>query len=743
MFAGNIDADFDGDDWPDRIRLCQGATIEHLDEFNTNISSLLDRPQLSDLTLVIEGQEVKVNRSILAVRSEYFHALLYNGMKESNLDKVELPSTKLKPFKTLLKFIYAGKLKLSNLNADELSDLLITARIFCFNKIVRDISTYLRLHINKDNVWSLYRASKLYNLDRLATACERFFDKNAEGILQHEDFMFLDTGEVCEMIKRDSFYAQEQTILRAVCRYYGNKAHGSPEENAALLEELLLNVRLSLLKSSEIKAIFFEYQIPFYEPAQLVNNRSLKKRTSLPIDCQESNRYTIRNQKQVKKKQRLLSSHYLKNDWEATRLEDIMHTTECLTNEENISDENVCSKTNDTYHPSPYARNLSSFHERLSKESIRGYLIYNRNIATKEYDVEPVKGRLKKDLVCGSDRNYTFRTCTNHSLPHAGQTREECIQVAFGRPFIVNNIRMLLLDDGQRSFSYIVEVSTDSRNWVKIVDYSKYWCRSWQHLFFSPRVVRHVRITGSRSRFYGNPRHSMLLVYFECMYNSIDSKLYALPPDQTNSEDDNVIEPKASIVDASNTIAFSSSSPVGSTRHFRLRSKTASGPTSNAATLSHISSSSQSLHHLDTSSNYPYSLNNNDSNNNNTDGSNNTSVYPSAYYRTTDFARGSVNWISPGKVTFQLAQPFKISSFAFKIIPLVNEKNFYAYSINVTNDLEAGPWTQVKQVSRMCNDLFVVKFEPQIVTFIEVRIVDHPNLSHFSIRHFECPFSCA
>ena len=64
------------------------------------------------------------------------------------------------------------------------------------------------------------------------------------------------------------------------------------------------------------------------------------------------------------------------------------------------------------------------------------------------------------------------------------------ICVALGRPSIINTVRMLLWDKDMRSYSYYVEVSMDNQDWVKVVDYSKYLCRSWQTLRFSPRVVR-------------------------------------------------------------------------------------------------------------------------------------------------------------------------------------------------------------------------------------------------------------
>ena len=48
-----------------------------------------------------------------------------------------------------------------------------------------------------------------------------------------------------------------------------------------------------------------------------------------------------------------------------------------------------------------------------------------------------------------------------------------------------------------RSYSYYIEVSMDQKDWVRVVDYSKYYCRSWQELYFTPRVARYIRIFGT------------------------------------------------------------------------------------------------------------------------------------------------------------------------------------------------------------------------------------------------------
>jgi BTB/POZ domain-containing protein 9 len=58
---------------------------------------------------------------------------------------------------------------------------------------------------------------------------------------------------------------------------------------------------------------------------------------------------------------------------------------------------------------------------------------------------------------------------------------------------------MLLWDRDQRSYSYYIEVSMDQKDWVKVVDHSRYHCRSWQFLFFQQRVARFIRIVGTHN----------------------------------------------------------------------------------------------------------------------------------------------------------------------------------------------------------------------------------------------------
>jgi BTB/POZ domain-containing protein 9 len=39
----------------------------------------------------------------------------------------------------------------------------------------------------------------------------------------------------------------------------------------------------------------------------------------------------------------------------------------------------------------------------------------------------------------------------------------------------------------------------DQKDWVRVIDHIHYFCRSWQYLYFEPRVVRYIRIVGTNN----------------------------------------------------------------------------------------------------------------------------------------------------------------------------------------------------------------------------------------------------
>ncbi|XP_043193007.1 BTB/POZ domain-containing protein 9-like [Amphibalanus amphitrite] len=128
----------------------------------------------------------------------------------------------------------------------------------------------------------------------------------------------------------------------------------------------------------------------------------------------------------------------------------------------------------------------------------RGCLLPDENVCTPRHGAQTVRGDMRSFLLNGDTSAFDMeRGFTRHAIDDA--CSDNCIEVRLGMPCIINHIKMLLWDKDMRSYSYYVEVSMDECDWVRVVNHSRYHCRSWQTLYFPPRVVRSIRVVGTNN----------------------------------------------------------------------------------------------------------------------------------------------------------------------------------------------------------------------------------------------------
>ncbi|XP_037076077.1 LOW QUALITY PROTEIN: BTB/POZ domain-containing protein 9-like [Pollicipes pollicipes] len=128
----------------------------------------------------------------------------------------------------------------------------------------------------------------------------------------------------------------------------------------------------------------------------------------------------------------------------------------------------------------------------------RGCLLPDENVCTARHGAQTVRGDMRSFLLNGETSAFDMeRGFTRHTIDEA--CADNCIEVRLGMPCIINHVKMLLWDKDMRSYSYCVEVSMDECDWVRVVNHSRYHCRSWQTLYFPARVVRSIRVVGTNN----------------------------------------------------------------------------------------------------------------------------------------------------------------------------------------------------------------------------------------------------
>ncbi|XP_046727510.1 LOW QUALITY PROTEIN: BTB/POZ domain-containing protein 9 [Silurus meridionalis] len=402
--------------------LGSAAEVDHMHLLSEQLAALVPAEEYSDVTFLVEEKRFPAHRVILAARCQYFRALLYGGMRESQPQaEVRLEDTREEAFSMLLRYLYTGRAILSEAKEETLLDFLGLAHRYGLQPLEASTCDYLRTLLNAQNVSLIFDVASLYHLSSLAEACCSYMDRHAVEVLKSDGFLALSKSALLTVVRRDSFAASEREIFQALCRWCKQNS----EDPGA--RDVMSAVRLPLMSLTEMLNVV--------RPSGLLS---------------------------------------------ADELLDAIQTRS----------------------------------ERRDMElNYRGMLVPEENIATMKHGAVVVKGELKSALLDGDTQNYDLdHGFTRHPIEEDG--RSAGIQIRLGQPSIINHVRLLLWDKDSRSYSYYIEVSMDELDWVRVVDHSKFLCRSWQNLYFQPRVCRFIRVVGT----HNTVNKVFHLVALECMY---------------------------------------------------------------------------------------------------------------------------------------------------------------------------------------------------------------------------------
>ncbi|XP_033236718.1 BTB/POZ domain-containing protein 9-like [Drosophila pseudoobscura] len=218
--------------------------IDYSGSLVADMASLCMNEPYSDVEFLVENQRLPGHRNILAMRCEYFRALLYGGLAESNQREVPL-EVPLEAFKLILGYLYSGKMTLSTLDVDTIIDVLDLAHLYGLQAVETGIGKYLQQNLSVSNVCTILDVARRNNLNQRAEECLDFIDYNCSDILKHDSFAQLSKESLEELLRRDKLAALEIDIFRAVCKWRDNH----PSEDFKTVAAL---VRLPLLTAQQL-----------------------------------------------------------------------------------------------------------------------------------------------------------------------------------------------------------------------------------------------------------------------------------------------------------------------------------------------------------------------------------------------------------------------------------------------------------------------------------------------------------
>lgn len=183
---------FNGTKWLSDLYMLDIGKIEESalnDEANqhfvTNMASLINSPDFSDIKIIVEGRPIHCHRAILACQCERFRALLSAGMKESSDQEIVIRDWSYEAYLALITYVYTGKLTPDCARVDELLGL---ADQYTFDSLKQLSEKLLVNSIELDNVCHLLKVSDRYGASELKKSCLSFILKSFDQVVTTQAF---------------------------------------------------------------------------------------------------------------------------------------------------------------------------------------------------------------------------------------------------------------------------------------------------------------------------------------------------------------------------------------------------------------------------------------------------------------------------------------------------------------------------------------------------------------------------
>ncbi|CAM9249654.1 unnamed protein product [Scytosiphon promiscuus] len=193
-------------------------------------------------------KEFHGHRILFASCSEYFRALLYGGMSESQTRRVELRDVAPEGFDAIVRYVYTGKVVV---DSDNVMDIFSLAHRFGMGELLRACAEVLDQSMNCDDVCRVLEAAEYYGHAELVTKCWHLIKENTPRVLRSESFLDLPRPLLLTLVKEGKLQVDEAELFKAVQAWVSKDW----TERRRHVEELSRHFRLPLMSLRELMSV--------------------------------------------------------------------------------------------------------------------------------------------------------------------------------------------------------------------------------------------------------------------------------------------------------------------------------------------------------------------------------------------------------------------------------------------------------------------------------------------------------
>lgn len=180
---------------PEAIGTAAAATSS----FMSDMCKLVNNPDHSDITFLVDGRPVYAHKALLAVRCDHFRAMFASGMKESRDAEIVMHDISYNTLLSLMQFIYTDTVEVTPEGAIE---LYVAADLYTMSRLKALCEAKVQTGIAVDNAALLLAtANALPHATRMRDLCLRYIVRHFDHVSKTDGFMRLSRDTILDILR--------------------------------------------------------------------------------------------------------------------------------------------------------------------------------------------------------------------------------------------------------------------------------------------------------------------------------------------------------------------------------------------------------------------------------------------------------------------------------------------------------------------------------------------------------------
>ncbi|XP_067889187.1 kelch-like protein 24 isoform X2 [Heterodontus francisci] len=245
----------------------------HAEDVLNNLNTFRKNRLFIDIVLRIDGHEFHCHQATLSANSIYFRTMFSTNL-QAKKDTVDIKEISADTMEYVLDYMYGGR---GNIQENNVQSLLEASELFQISSLRRSCEEFLEQQLDPCNCLGFLSFANFFCIPALSEKSRRFLLERFSDVIQHEEFLQLSKGDLCDQLSSDFLAVpKEEIVFEAVMQW----VHHDVSNRKHALRELLEQVRIPLLD-----------RIYFVEKVE-TNELILSSKECFPL-LQEARRYHI------------------------------------------------------------------------------------------------------------------------------------------------------------------------------------------------------------------------------------------------------------------------------------------------------------------------------------------------------------------------------------------------------------------------------------------------------------------